>query len=119
MYKVPKVVKLSKSEARWRHGVWIRSIEASYEHLIRTPMGVIKARARTALPEGQRFEAEAIDEMHTVRGGKIRHETDVEEQSDEDPMELYDEDPAETVEQIAVAHFHHHGTICTEVRTTP
>ena len=63
MYKLPKVVKLSKSEAKWRCGVWIGSIEASYEHLIGNPLGVIKARTLTTLPDGQRFEAKAIDEM--------------------------------------------------------
>ena len=44
-------------------GVWIGSIEAPDEHLMGTPLGVIKARALIALPDGQRFEAKAIDEM--------------------------------------------------------
>ena len=59
---IPKVVKLSKAEARWKDGVWIGSIEAAAEHLVGTPLGAGKARAVTALPDGQRFEAKAIDE---------------------------------------------------------
>ena len=61
MYKIPKVVKLSKSEARWGDGVWIGSIEASDDHLIDIPLGVVKARAVTAQPGGQRREATAIE----------------------------------------------------------
>ena len=45
MYTTPKVVKLSKSEARWKYGVWIGSVEASDEHLIGIPLGVVKAMA--------------------------------------------------------------------------
>jgi hypothetical protein len=41
MYKVPKTVKMGKSEARWRPGVWIGSIETSDEHLVGTDLGVI------------------------------------------------------------------------------
>jgi hypothetical protein len=32
LYKVPKTVKLGKSEARWQHAIWIGSIETSDEH---------------------------------------------------------------------------------------
>ncbi len=66
MYKIPKVVKLGKSEARWRDGAWIGSMENSDEHLIGTPLGVIKVRAVMALPEEQRFNASAIDELQGV-----------------------------------------------------
>ena len=58
-----KDVKISKSEARWRQGVLIGSNEASDEHLSGTPLGVIKARAVVALPDGQRFKGKAIDGM--------------------------------------------------------
>ena len=54
MYKLPKVVMLRMSEARWRYVVWIGSIEASDEHLIGTPLDVVKASAVIALPDGQR-----------------------------------------------------------------
>ena len=50
-------------EARKKHGVWIGSIEASDEHSYGTPLGVVKARAVTARPNGHRFEARAIDAM--------------------------------------------------------
>ena len=36
VYKLPKVDKFSKSEARWRQEVWIGSIGATDEHLIGT-----------------------------------------------------------------------------------
>ena len=58
MYKLPTV---SESEARWRCGVWIGSIEASDVHLIGTPL--VKASGVTAQPERQRFEAKAVGEM--------------------------------------------------------
>ncbi len=65
LYKVSRTVKLGKSEARWRCGVWIGSIEVPGEHCLGTELGVIEARAVTDLPEGQRFDAKA--EVH--RGG--------------------------------------------------
>ena len=68
-----------------------------------------------AIPDGQRVEAKAIDEMQGTpstkhRRTKIRtHETDEEDQgedeeeSEEIKMEIYDEeDPGETVEDIAM-----------------
>ena len=55
LYKLSKTIRLGKSEARWRHGVWIGSIEASDEHLVGTDLGVIKCRAVAPLAEGQRF----------------------------------------------------------------
>ena len=39
MYMLLKVIQHGKPEARWRHGVWIGSIEASDETLIGTPLG--------------------------------------------------------------------------------
>ena len=53
MLKIPKVVKLSKSEDGWKYGVWSGSIAASDEHSIGTPLGVVTARAVTALLDGQ------------------------------------------------------------------
>ena len=43
-------------QARSQEEIWS-------EHLIGTPLGVIKARAATALPDGHRCEANAIDDM--------------------------------------------------------
>ena len=43
--------------------MWIGSVEASDEHLIGIPLGVVKARAVSAPPDGQMFEATAIGEM--------------------------------------------------------
>ena len=63
------------------------------EHLIGTPLGVIKARAATALPDGHRCEANAIDDMQGTpwqlsamhRGTNIRaQKTDEEDQGDEE-----------------------------------
>ena len=39
--------------------------EASDEHLIGIPLGVLKARDAIAVPFGQMIEATAIEEMHT------------------------------------------------------
>lgn len=41
LYKVPKKVRMGKSEPRWRGGVWIGSVESSDEHLIGTALGII------------------------------------------------------------------------------
>ena len=59
--------RISKSEASWRCGVWIGSIETSDEYWIGTPLGVIKSMAATALADGKRFVATAIDEMQGTR----------------------------------------------------
>ena len=42
------------------------SVEASDEHLSGTPLGVIKARAVAAPPDGQRFEGKAIDGVQAI-----------------------------------------------------
>ena len=63
LYKVSKTVKLGKSEARWRRGVWLGIVELSDEHIIGTEIGVIKCRAVTSLPGDQRFKAEALEAM--------------------------------------------------------
>ena len=46
--------------------MWIGSIETSDEHLIATEMGLIKARAVTAVMESKRFDAQSI--QHIKRG---------------------------------------------------
>ena len=88
MYTTPKVVKLSKSEARWKYGVWNGSVEASDEHLTGIPLGVVKTMAVSAPPDGQMFQATAIGEMQGTpwrpstkhRGAKVgTHMTDEEE----------------------------------------
>jgi hypothetical protein len=119
MYKIPKTVKINKSEARWKYGIWLGSIESSDEHLIGTKLGVIKARAVTALPDDKRFDVKDIDEMQGLpwkpstrhRGMKIRtnindnDDEDEEDEQDDEPeavqLEVYDdEDPTETAEDI-------------------
>ena len=76
--------------------MWTGSREASDEHLIGAPPGVLKARTVTALPEGQRLEAKAIDEMPGTpwrpstehRGTKVRTQiTDEEEQGNDETAE--------------------------------
>ena len=60
--------------------MWIGSIEPSDEHLIATEMGVIKARAVTAMMESKMFDAKSIQHIKGVpwkpstkhRGYKIR-----------------------------------------------
>ena len=51
--EAPKVVKFSKSEARWNYGVWIGSFDAPDEHLIDSSLAVVKPRAVTAPSDGQ------------------------------------------------------------------
>ena len=58
-----KVVNISKPEARWWCGVWIRSIEAPDDHMIGTPRAAVKPTTATALPDGQGLEGKAIDVM--------------------------------------------------------
>ena len=60
LYKLSKTVKIGKSEARWRHGIWMGTIETSDEHLVGTDLGVIKCRAVAPLPESQRFDCKAL-----------------------------------------------------------
>ena len=102
MNKLPQIFKLSVSEARWKLGVWSGALEASDEHLIGTPLGVIRARAVAALPNGQRFETEAIDDMQGTpwrpstkhRGIKSRaHITDEEDHGDDE-----EEEPEESLD---------------------
>ena len=59
-------MKLGKSEPKWQYGVFLGTIESSDEHMLGTELGVIKARAVTALPEEQRFDARAIQTMRGV-----------------------------------------------------
>ena len=56
------------SEPRWCHGVWIGSIETSDEHKVATEMGVIKARAVTAVMGSKRFDAKSIQHMKGLAG---------------------------------------------------
>ena len=65
LYRIAKTVILGKSEARWRHGVWLGTIPVSDEHIIGTEKGVIKCRAVTTLSEDKRFEAKAVE---SIRG---------------------------------------------------
>ena len=108
----------NKPEASWKHVVWIGSIQASAEHLIGIPLCVVKATALSALPDGQRFEAKAIDEMQGApwrpstqhQRTRVRtHITDEEEQdkneveeNQEIQMKICDyEELGETAEDVA------------------
>ena len=118
LYNIPKTVTRGKSQPRWNHGVWIGSIETSDEHLIATELGVIKARAVTAVMESKRFDAKSIQNVKGVpwkpstkhKGYKIRTHIDeddderIEGGSDDDDeeeinMEVYlEDDSTETAE---------------------
>ena len=117
LYKIAKTVRLGKSEPKWQYGIFLGTIESSDEHMLGTELGVIKARAVTAVPEGQRFDAQAIQAMKGVPwrpstkhpGSKIRtHIDEDKEGSDGDEegdhevqVEVYqDEDPQETLDDI-------------------
>ena len=117
MYKIPKIVTLSRSEDRWVFGVRKGSIEASDEHLIGTRLGAVEASDVTALPDGQSFEVKAIDEMEGTpwrpstehQGTSVRtHIADEEEQDnagEEEPeeiqMDILDkEEPGKTAEEV-------------------
>lgn len=63
---IPKTVRLSKTEPRWRRGVWLGTIELSDEHIIGASRGPIKCRSTAALPDIQRFSAEALNDMRGV-----------------------------------------------------
>lgn len=52
LYQIPKTVRISKAEPRWRRGVWLGTIESSDEHIVGTSRGTIKCRSITALPAG-------------------------------------------------------------------
>ena len=91
------VITHSTSDSWSRCGAWVGSIPASDVRL--GPLGVVKASARTALPEQQRFEAKALDDMQATpwrpstkhRGAMLRaHETEDEDQSDEEQEEALD-----------------------------
>lgn len=41
LYKLPKHLKLWRSEPRWKRRIWLGSIEASDEHIVGTALGVI------------------------------------------------------------------------------
>ena len=110
-----KVVNISKSEARLRCGVWIGSIEASDDHMIGTPRGVVKPTTAIARPDAQGFEGKAIDAMQGTpwrlsskhRGNQDQRTNNrrgrpEEEEPEEIQMEIYDEeDRGERVEDIA------------------
>ncbi|MCP2504859.1 MAG: hypothetical protein NLN65_06160 [Candidatus Poseidoniaceae archaeon] len=95
LYKLSKIIKLGKSEARWRYGIWLGSVERSDERLVGTDLGVIKCRAVAPLSEDKRFDARALENMKGKpwrpstknSGSRIRthiKEDDEEDGSDED-----------------------------------
>ena len=63
MYRIAKTIKLGKSEARWRFGVWMGTLEVPDEHMIGTKLGVVKCRAVAPMAEDKRFDSEALKEM--------------------------------------------------------
>jgi hypothetical protein len=92
MYKIPRTVNIDKSEAGWKYGIWLACIESSDEHMIGTKLGVIKARAVTALPNNKGFDTKDIDEMQGLswkpprrhRGMKVRTNMHGDDDGDED-----------------------------------
>ena len=105
LYKVPKNMKLGKSEAKWHYGVWLGSILTSDEHMIGTPLGVVKARSVTTLSEDERFDAKALEEMRGTpwkpstrhKGSRIR--THIDDGEDDEP-DVYEEDAEEYKFQV-------------------
>ena len=96
------MITLYTSEAWSRCGAWDGSISASDVRL--GPLGVVKASARTSLPERWRFEAKSLDEMQGTpwrpstkhRGAMLRaRQTEDKDQSDEEEEEALDETPDE------------------------
>ena len=98
--------------------MWIGSIEASDDHLIDIPLGVVKARAVTAQPGEQRREATAIEELQgTLRRTSNKHQgtrvrihipdeeqdNDEEEEPDEIQMDTFlaEEEPGGTADEVA------------------
>lgn len=63
LYKIPKTVRISKTEPRWRCGVWA----SSDEHLVGTSRGGIKRKSNVSLPDTQRFSPEALDSSAATR----------------------------------------------------
>ena len=80
--------------------MWIGSLEVSDERLIATDMGVIEARAVTAVMEENRFDAKMIRDAKGVpwkpstrhKGMKIRTHIDEEEDDGHSHDEGSDED---------------------------
>lgn len=61
LHKVAKTVYLSKSEARWREGLWLGMVETSDEHLIGTKLGAIKCHCIAGVSDN--LDAKIIEEM--------------------------------------------------------
>ena len=117
MHKIPELVKLNKSDARWNYEVWTGPIEASDEHLIGTPLRVLKARAVTPIglrpKRSMKCKARHGDHQPNIRnGGSGHNETHQEEQDndeEEEPEEVkmnifHEEAPGETAEEVAEKH---------------
>ena len=98
LYKIAKTIKLGKTEARWRYGVWLGSIETSDEHLVGTDLAVVKCRAVDTLAEDKRFDEKAVVEMKGTpwkpstmhAGSRIR--THIKEESEDKDAESDDDD---------------------------
>lgn len=60
-YKVPKMVRLGKAEARWWEGPWLGTLENSDERLDGTRAGVIKYRCSAGMADN--FDAKAVEEL--------------------------------------------------------
>lgn len=90
LYRIPKTIRLGKSEPRWRRGVWMGTVEWSDEHIIGTKLGVIRSRVISQLPDGQRYDAMHSDEVQgTPWKPSTKHVGDklmtfIHESSDED-----------------------------------
>ena len=97
LYKPSKTVKMDKTEARWKYGLWLGIIEHTCEHIMGTENGVIKCRAISPLSGQERFDAVLINAMKGTpwkpspkhSSHKIR--TNLEATEDESDEELDDE----------------------------
>ena len=94
-----------------RYDACVGSIEASDEHLVGNPIGVIQARVVVGLPDKQTFDAKAGDEMQgtswppSTKHQRINvrtHKNEDDDQGDEDDEEvkemlmgMYDEEDSE------------------------
>ena len=97
LYKPSKTVKMDKTEARWKYGLWLGIIEHTCKHIIGTEHDVVKCGAISPLCGQERFDAVLINAIKGTpwkpspkhSGHKIR--TNLEVTEDESDEELDDE----------------------------
>ena len=92
LYKLSNTIKLGKSEARRRYGIWLGSVKRSDERLVGAgaDVGVIRRRAVAPLSEDKRFDARALENMkgkpwrHSTKNSGSRIRTHIKEDDEED-----------------------------------